>query len=94
MGRLCARRAARSWRKPRNGARPVPGPIMMRGVVGSSGRRNADRAARRRPRTGREAYLLYVERPVEGGNEADGPFSPPGYPAVWPPSRKMVCPVM
>jgi hypothetical protein len=22
--------------------------------------------------------LLYVERPVEGGNEADGPLSPPG----------------
>jgi hypothetical protein len=33
-------------------------------------------AARRRPKTGREAYCLYVERPVEGGNEADGPFSP------------------
>ena len=35
-------------------------------------------AARRRPRTGREAYIWYVERPVEGGNEADGPLSAPG----------------
>jgi hypothetical protein len=32
-------------------------------------------AARRRPRAGREAYCLYGERPAEGGNEADGPFS-------------------
>ncbi len=35
-------------------------------------------AARRRPRTGREAYSLYGDRPVEGGNEADGPLSAPG----------------
>jgi hypothetical protein len=34
--------------------------------------------ARRRPRAGREAYCLYVERPAEGGNEADGPFSGAG----------------
>jgi hypothetical protein len=33
-------------------------------------------AARRRPKPGREAYCLYVERPGSGGNEADGPFSP------------------
>src|SRR5215510_8722029 len=32
-------------------------------------------AARRRPKAGREAYSLYVERPDEGGNEADGPLS-------------------
>jgi hypothetical protein len=32
-------------------------------------------AARRRPKTGCEAYVLYAERPVEGGNEADGLFS-------------------
>ena len=32
-------------------------------------------AARRRPKAGREAYSLYVERPVEGANEADGPLS-------------------
>jgi hypothetical protein len=32
-------------------------------------------AARRRPKTGREAYCRYVERPVEGGNEAAGPLS-------------------
>jgi len=25
--------------------------------------------------TAREAYSLYVERAVEGANEADGPFS-------------------
>jgi hypothetical protein len=25
----------------------------------------------------REAYFLYVERAVEGANEADGPFSAP-----------------
>jgi len=24
---------------------------------------------------GREAYSVYVERPVEGANEADGPLS-------------------
>ena len=35
--------------------------------------------ARRRPMTGREAYSVYVERPVEGANEADGPLSAP-----WP----------
>ena len=29
--------------------------------------------------TGREAYSVYVERPVEGANEADGPLSAP-----WP----------
>src|SRR5262252_8418118 len=33
-------------------------------------------AARRRPKAGREAYFLYVERPGEGGNEAAGPFRP------------------
>jgi hypothetical protein len=32
-------------------------------------------AARRRPRAGREAYFLYVERPAEGANEADEPLS-------------------
>ena len=32
-------------------------------------------AARRRPKAGREAYSLYVERPGEGANEADGPLS-------------------
>jgi hypothetical protein len=32
-------------------------------------------AARRRPKTGPEAYSPYVERPGEGGDEADGPFS-------------------
>jgi hypothetical protein len=32
-------------------------------------------AARRRPMAAREAYSLYVERAVEGGNEADGSFS-------------------
>src|SRR5882724_8015473 len=31
--------------------------------------------ARRRPRAGREAYSLYVERAAEGANEADGAFS-------------------
>ena len=30
------------------------------------------------PKAGREAYSLYVERPAEGPNEADGPFSSPG----------------
>jgi len=34
-------------------------------------------AARRRPKTAREAYSLYVERAAEGANEADGPFSAP-----------------
>src|SRR5215470_7274595 len=31
--------------------------------------------ARRRPMVAREAYSLYVERAIEGVNEADGPFS-------------------
>jgi hypothetical protein len=35
-------------------------------------------AARRRPKPGREAYCLYVERPGSGGNEADGPLSAAG----------------
>ena len=39
-------------------------------------------AARRRPKAGREAYSLYVERPDEGANEADGPFSAAG--TGWP----------
>src|SRR5262245_45927354 len=39
-------------------------------------------AARRRPKTGREAYSLYVERPDEGANEADGPLSAAG--TGWP----------
>jgi hypothetical protein len=34
--------------------------------------------ARRRPKTGREAYSLYVERPVEGANEADSSLSAAG----------------
>jgi hypothetical protein len=33
-------------------------------------------AARRRPKIAREAYSPYVERAIEGANEADGPFSP------------------
>ena len=32
-------------------------------------------AARRRAKAGREAYSLYVERPDERANEADGPLS-------------------
>ena len=31
--------------------------------------------ARRRPKEAREAYSLYVERAIEGANEANGPFS-------------------
>ena len=34
--------------------------------------------ARRRPKTAREAYSLYVERAVEGANEANGPLSASG----------------
>ena len=30
----------------------------------------------------REAYSLYVERAIEGANEANGPLSPTG--AGWP----------
>lgn len=30
-------KAERAWRKPRNGATPVPGPTIMIGVSGSSG---------------------------------------------------------
>ena len=39
-------------------------------------------AARRRPKAGREAYSLYVERPDKGANEADGPLSASG--KSWP----------
>jgi hypothetical protein len=39
-------------------------------------------AARRRPKVGREAYSLYVERPAEGANDADGPLSAAG--TGWP----------
>ncbi len=35
-------------------------------------------AARRRPKAAREAYSLYVERAVEGANEADEPLSTTG----------------
>ena len=38
--------------------------------------------ARRRPKAGREAYSLYVERPDEGVNEADAPLSGPRQRAV------------
>ena len=31
----------------------------------------------------REAYSLYVERAVEGANEADGPLSSLEPPAIW-----------
>ena len=31
--------------------------------------------ARRRPKSAREAYSLYVERAIEGANEANGPLS-------------------
>src|SRR5262245_33153286 len=43
----------------------------------SSVPRDAQRGpdARRRPTRGREAYFPYAERPREGANEADGPFS-------------------
>ena len=30
-------------------------------------------------RSGAKAYSLYVERPTEGANEADGPFSAAGW---------------
>jgi hypothetical protein len=55
-----------------NGAR-------MRRADGLSAKRSSSDekgpAARRRPKAAREAYSLYVERAVEGANEADGPFS-------------------
>ena len=34
--------------------------------------------ARRRPKSAREAYFLYVERIDEGANEANGPLSATG----------------
>lgn len=34
--------AARSCKKPRKGARPVPGPIMISGAVGSDGSLKVD----------------------------------------------------
>jgi hypothetical protein len=44
--------------------------------VMSAGEKGPD--ARHRPKGGRETYGLYVERPVEGGNEADGPLAAAG----------------
>ena len=38
--------------------------------------------ARRRPKSAREAYSPYVERALEGANEANGPLSAHG--ARWP----------
>lgn len=38
----CSFSQARSWMKPMKGAMPVPGPIMMTGVLGLKGRRNCD----------------------------------------------------
>jgi len=47
--------------------------LLFSGGAAAGGEKGPD--ARRRPKAGREAYLLYVERPDEGANEADGPFS-------------------
>ncbi len=48
-------------------------------MIGSSPGAEKGPAARRRPKAAREAYSLYVERAAEVANEADGPFSAPGY---------------
>src|SRR2546428_11949279 len=56
-----------------------PGPTA---VVLQAAQKGPD--ARRRPMAAREAYFLYVERAVEGDNEADGPFSAACYEARRP----------
>ncbi len=57
------------------GSNPTPsaisfGLVPMTLSVGEKGP-----VARRRPKAAREAYSLYVERAVEGANEANGPLS-------------------
>jgi hypothetical protein len=42
-------------------------------TTGESGEKGS--AARRRPKSVREAYFLYVDRADEGANEADEPLS-------------------
>jgi hypothetical protein len=37
-----AAKTALSWRKPLKGARPVPGPIISRGAIGSAGSLKVD----------------------------------------------------
>ena len=50
------------------------GPALAGGLRSEQGvEKGSD--ARRRPMTAREAYSLYVERAVEGANEAGGPLS-------------------
>ena len=64
------------------GSNPTPsaisfGLVPMTLSVGEKGP-----VARRRPKSAREAYSLYVERAIEGANEANGPLSTTG--AGWP----------
>jgi hypothetical protein len=58
----------------RNPATAFPGDSA---TVGTAPGGEKGTAARRRTKAGREAYSLYVERPDERANEADGPLSAP-----------------
>src|SRR5918996_5477783 len=65
--------AASAQAPPVNSARRVSIPCLPSKVASAqAAQRGPD--ARRRPKTAREAYSLYVERVVEGANEADGPL--------------------
>src|SRR5262245_36356227 len=72
--RLGLSRTSRSSSRLRTG---IVYAASLRGVCRDkqSEREEKGPAARRRPKAGREAYFLYVERSAEGGNEADGPLS-------------------
>jgi hypothetical protein len=65
------------------GSNPTPSAIFVmldrwsRLPVGEKGP-----VARRRPMSARDAYSPYVERAIEGANEANGPLSTTG--AGWP----------
>ena len=74
-------RPASQWRQARTledaVANPVEGRLCPRHSARSTQAGEKGPDARRRPTAAREAYLLYVERAAEGGNEADGPYRPP-----------------
>ncbi len=57
------------------GSNPTPSAKLVVVCIQSMSVVEKGSAARRRPKIAREAYSLYVERAIEGANEADGPLS-------------------
>src|SRR4029453_15823866 len=69
--------ARRTWRRRSSRwVSAIMGPILHRREAAGWREGSSGEAP---PEDRCEAYLLYVERPVEGGNEPDGPLSPPAY---------------